>query len=111
MPLSDYVDPYEGPVDWELDPRPCVFATGQNQNVCVAEGCFNEECCEPGWKPGAIKQWGIIFSDGSVRFSHFNGSTQEKRIRAEHAEIVAMFPTDNIRVASRWLPDGEWVAE
>lgn len=29
-----------------LDPRPCL---GKNPNVCVAEGCYNEACCEAGF--------------------------------------------------------------
>lgn len=40
--------------DWELDPRPCVGPTGQNVNVCVGEGCFNEACCSLGWTPTKI---------------------------------------------------------
>ncbi len=39
--------------DHELDPRLCVGPEGRNSNVCVAEGCFNEQCAELGWKPPA----------------------------------------------------------
>ena len=37
--------------DHELDPRLCVGPDGLNPNVCVAEGCFNQQCAELGWKP------------------------------------------------------------
>lgn len=94
-------------MDEDLDPRLCSSKGVVNSNICVAEGCFNYACCEAGWSPGAVKQWGVMFNDGSV--SHpWNGRTQEQHARNTATALAKEYYPDNIRLVYRWLPNGPW---
>ena len=47
---------YEAELDADaLDPRPC---NGRNSNICVAEGCYGEACCDLGWRPSYDRPYG-----------------------------------------------------
>jgi hypothetical protein len=54
---------------WQLDPRLCVNIEGRNPNICVAEGCFGEACCEPGWRPPPPREGIVSRLKRMLRFS------------------------------------------
>lgn len=55
-PLSDYVDPYEGPVNWMRDGVPVIDGRDPAtiEHLCIKDLLIHdgsvEECCEAQWR-------------------------------------------------------------